>query len=110
MITYDVECPMFGVINWSLFQEETDSCMECESYVPRKYLRSEYISEKKGVISLHNKNTLWRSKQINCHQFVTGYKGKGAIIRMTGNQCGAIVIRRIMSRRYEWIDMYAVSR
>lgn len=31
MNTYDVKCPICGTINCSLFLEETDGWMECES-------------------------------------------------------------------------------
>lgn len=30
MNTYDVKCPVCGVVNHSLFLEETDGWMECE--------------------------------------------------------------------------------
>lgn len=59
---------------------------------------------------MRNENTSWRSKQIycpNCRKLVTGYEGKDGITRMTCDQCGAVMIRKVMGRRHERIDVYA---
>ena len=59
---------------------------------------------------MQHQHTSWRLKQIyypNCRYRVNDFEDKNGITQMSCEKCGAILIRKALSRRHDRIDLYA---
>ena len=95
MNSVDVKCPICGAMNESLNLEETDGWMECESCG--------------NAVQIMKYWTIYSWYCPNCRNEVAGLKNSKNQIRVKCKTCGSEMVRTIVGRRHDVIDIYAPS-
>lgn len=131
METYDVRCPICGELNHNLYLEETDGWMECEhchqavqilAYAKRSQFLFIPAGSWQKIFDFNKVTRPWREdglmqeKEIwrpfswhcpNCGEISVGYKNSSGTIKVECSKCHAVMVRKVMGRRHDRIDIYA---
>lgn len=125
----DVKCPICGTVNRSLDLDETDGWMECEhchnavqvlEYVKTRHISVYQMADCNLLVPLSKKKdkrsmamledwTIYSWYCPNCKTQVAGLKNKKNQIRVICTKCGVEMVRTVVSRRHDVIDMFAPS-